>query len=49
MTRFGAQTLSDHAMQIVPIGGLFSASLIFSNLAYLTLSVPFIQMLKAFT
>ncbi|GAA6013185.1 hypothetical protein JCM10207_006198 [Rhodosporidiobolus poonsookiae] len=34
---------------IVPIGALFSASLIFNNLAYLTLSVPFIQMLKAFT
>ncbi|BGP27747.1 DUF250 domain containing membrane protein [Rhodotorula toruloides] len=34
---------------IVPIGGLFSASLIFSNLAYLTLTVSFIQMLKAFT
>lgn len=34
---------------IVPIGALFSASLIFSNLAYLTLSVSFIQMLKAYT
>ncbi|POY75547.1 hypothetical protein BMF94_1450 [Rhodotorula taiwanensis] len=34
---------------IVPIGALFSASLIFSNFAYLTLSIPFIQMLKAFT
>ncbi|GJN94420.1 hypothetical protein Rhopal_007500-T1 [Rhodotorula paludigena] len=34
---------------IVPIGALFSASLIFSNFAYLTLSVSFIQMLKAFT
>ncbi|KAM0753710.1 TPT-domain-containing protein [Meredithblackwellia eburnea MCA 4105] len=34
---------------IVPIGALFSASLIFSNLAYLTLSISFIQMLKAFT
>ncbi|GAA5892729.1 hypothetical protein JCM6882_000567 [Rhodosporidiobolus microsporus] len=34
---------------IVPIGALFSASLIFSNLAYLTLYVSFIQMLKAFT
>ncbi|KAL7006547.1 hypothetical protein EMMF5_003968 [Cystobasidiomycetes sp. EMM_F5] len=33
---------------IVPIGALFSASLIFSNMAYLTLSVSFIQMLKAF-
>lgn len=34
---------------IVPIGLLFSASLIFSNLAYLSLGVSFIQMLKAFT
>ncbi|GAA5833117.1 hypothetical protein JCM3766R1_001400 [Sporobolomyces carnicolor] len=34
---------------IVPIGALFSGSLIFNNMAYLTLSVPFIQMLKAFT
>ncbi|GAA5874934.1 hypothetical protein JCM16303_004948 [Sporobolomyces ruberrimus] len=34
---------------IVPIGALFSGSLIFNNLAYTTLSVPFIQMLKAFT
>ncbi|KAM0755807.1 TPT-domain-containing protein [Meredithblackwellia eburnea MCA 4105] len=34
---------------IVPIGALFSASLIFNNLAYLTLSVSFIQMIKAFT
>jgi len=34
---------------IVPIGALFSASLIFNNMAYITLSVSFIQMLKAFT
>ncbi|KAJ3023481.1 hypothetical protein HKX48_002908 [Thoreauomyces humboldtii] len=34
---------------IVPIGAFFSASLIFSNLAYLHLSVAFIQMLKATT
>ncbi|TNY21993.1 triose-phosphate transporter family-domain-containing protein [Rhodotorula diobovata] len=34
---------------IVPIGALFSGSLIFNNFAYLTLSVSFIQMLKAFT
>ncbi|GAA6064526.1 hypothetical protein JCM10212_004777 [Sporobolomyces blumeae] len=34
---------------IVPIGALFSGSLIFNNLAYTSLSVPFIQMLKAFT
>lgn len=31
--------------QIVPIGALFSGSLIFSNFAYLSLSVSFIQML----
>ncbi len=31
------------------IGALFSCSLIFSNMAYLTLGVSFIQMLKAFT
>lgn len=34
---------------ILPIGALFSGSLVFSNTAYLTLSVSFIQMLKAFT
>ncbi|ODN78955.1 hypothetical protein L202_04471 [Cryptococcus amylolentus CBS 6039] len=33
---------------ILPIGALFSGSLILSNYAYLTLSVSFIQMLKAF-
>lgn len=33
---------------ILPIGVLFSGSLIMSNTAYLYLSVPFIQMLKAF-
>jgi len=33
---------------ILPIGILFSGSLILSNKAYLHLSVPFIQMLKAF-
>ncbi|KAI6090050.1 triose-phosphate transporter family-domain-containing protein [Hypoxylon rubiginosum] len=32
---------------IVPIGAVFSLSLIFGNLAYLYLSVSFIQMLKA--
>jgi hypothetical protein len=31
---------------IVPIGASFSLSLIFGNLAYLYLSVAFIQMLK---
>ncbi|KAI0918719.1 hypothetical protein AcW1_009463 [Taiwanofungus camphoratus] len=34
---------------ILPIGILFSASLILSNTAYLYLSVAYIQMLKAFT
>lgn len=34
---------------ILPIGALFSGSLVLSNMAYLTLSVSFIQMLKAFT
>ncbi|KAI0032872.1 TPT-domain-containing protein [Vararia minispora EC-137] len=34
---------------ILPIGLLFSASLILSNSAYLYLSVAYIQMLKAFT
>jgi len=29
---------------IVPIGALFSASLCFNNVAYISLSVPFIQM-----
>ncbi|ORY35411.1 triose-phosphate transporter family-domain-containing protein [Naematelia encephala] len=33
---------------ILPIGALFSGSLILSNYAYLSLSVSFIQMLKAF-
>ncbi|WFD07358.1 hypothetical protein MVES1_002721 [Malassezia vespertilionis] len=34
---------------ILPIGALFSGSLVFSNMAYLSLNVSFIQMLKAFT
>jgi len=34
---------------ILPIGVLFSGSLVLSNTAYLYLSVSFIQMLKAFT
>lgn len=34
---------------ILPIGALFAASLIFSNYAYLYLSVAYIQMVKAFT
>lgn len=33
---------------ILPIGMLFSLSLIFGNLTYLYLSVAFIQMLKVF-
>ena len=33
---------------ILPIGVLYTASLVFSNLSYLHLSVSFIQMLKAF-
>lgn len=33
---------------IVPIGALFSASLIFSNLAYLSLSVSFVANGRAF-
>lgn len=40
-----AQMTWDRYMRnIVPIGALFSASLVFSNLAYITLSVSFIQM-----
>ncbi|TIB15518.1 hypothetical protein E3P92_01649 [Wallemia ichthyophaga] len=35
--------------KILPIGVFFSGSLIFSNTAYMYLSVSFIQMLKAFT
>lgn len=38
---------SSYMRNIVPIGALFSASLVFSNLAYITLSVSFIQMLVA--
>ncbi|TXT13771.1 hypothetical protein VHUM_01138 [Vanrija humicola] len=38
-----------YVKSILPIGVLFSGSLILSNSAYLTLSVSFIQMLKAFT
>lgn len=33
---------------ILPIGMLYTASLVFSNLSYLFLSVSFLQMLKAF-
>ncbi|GAA5984750.1 hypothetical protein JCM11641_002173 [Rhodosporidiobolus odoratus] len=35
--------------KIVPVGLLFSASLVLSNWVYLRLSVSFIQMIKAFT
>ena len=42
-------TLDRWYRNILPIGALFSASLILSNMAYLYLSVPFIQMLTAFT
>ncbi|KIJ36998.1 hypothetical protein M422DRAFT_34024 [Sphaerobolus stellatus SS14] len=35
--------------RILPIGALFSGSLVLSNTAYLYLGVAFIQMLKAFT
>lgn len=42
-------TMDRWTRNILPIGALFSGSLVFSNMAYLTLSVSFIQMLKAFT
>ncbi|KAM0753176.1 TPT-domain-containing protein [Meredithblackwellia eburnea MCA 4105] len=35
--------------KIIPVGVLFSASLVLSNWVYLVLSVSFIQMIKAFT
>ncbi|SCZ88513.1 BZ3500_MvSof-1268-A1-R1_Chr2-1g04459 [Microbotryum saponariae] len=35
--------------KIVPVGALFSASLVLSNWVYLRLTVSFIQMIKAFT
>lgn len=44
-----SMTSEIYIRSIIPIGILFSGSLILSNTAYLTLSVPFIQMLKAFT
>lgn len=37
-------TWDRYMRSIVPIGALFSASLVFSNLAYIDLSVSFIQM-----
>lgn len=42
-------TFDRWSRNILPIGALFSASLVTSNMAYLTLNVSFIQMLKAFT
>ncbi|EIW69573.1 hypothetical protein TREMEDRAFT_30762, partial [Tremella mesenterica DSM 1558] len=42
-------TRDTYFKSILPIGVLFSGSLILSNTAYLSLSVSFIQMLKAFT
>ncbi|KAH0835940.1 TPT-domain-containing protein [Lanmaoa asiatica] len=42
-----SQTMFMHS--ILPIGLLFSGSLILSNTAYLYLSIAYIQMLKAFT
>lgn len=42
-------TMDRWTRNILPIGALFSGSLVFSNMAYLSLSVSFIQMLKAFT
>ncbi|KAG7530729.1 hypothetical protein FFLO_04837 [Filobasidium floriforme] len=41
-------TREKYIRNILPIGVLFSGSLILSNMAYLSLSVSFIQMLKAF-
>lgn len=42
-------TYSLNRRAIVPIGVMFSLTLICGNLAYLTLSVSFIQMLKVCT
>ena len=42
-------TFQDIKTRIVPVALLFSISLIFSNKAYVYLSVSYIQMLKAFT
>ncbi|KAJ3019997.1 UNVERIFIED_CONTAM: hypothetical protein HDU68_010410, partial [Siphonaria sp. JEL0065] len=42
-------TFDVYKKAILPIGLFFSMSLVFSNSAYLYLSVPFIQMLKATT
>ncbi|KAI5476281.1 DUF250 domain membrane protein [Pseudohyphozyma bogoriensis] len=45
----GKMTKEVFIRKIVPIGVLFSASLVLSNWVYLRLTVSFIQMLKAFT
>ena len=42
-------TWNDVKTRIIPVAVLFSISLIFSNKAYIYLSVSYIQMLKAFT
>ncbi len=46
---YWASPLTKNSRAIVPIGIMFSISLICGNLAYLYLSVSFIQMLKVFT
>ncbi|GAA5945818.1 hypothetical protein JCM3775_006789 [Rhodotorula graminis] len=45
----GVMNLEAFLRKIVPVGFLFSASLVLSNWVYLRLSVSFIQMIKAFT
>ncbi|GAA5960767.1 hypothetical protein JCM21900_006864 [Sporobolomyces salmonicolor] len=45
----GAMNRESFLRKIVPVGLLFSASLVLSNWVYLRLSVSFIQMIKAFT
>ncbi|GAA5838950.1 hypothetical protein JCM5353_006819 [Sporobolomyces roseus] len=45
----GAMNREVFIRKILPIGFLFSASLVLSNWVYLRLSVSFIQMIKAFT
>ncbi|BGO91432.1 hypothetical protein NBRC10512_003092 [Rhodotorula toruloides] len=45
----GTMNRDSFLRKIVPVGLLFSASLVLSNWVYLRLSVSFIQMIKAFT
>ncbi|GAA6008158.1 hypothetical protein JCM11491_001905 [Sporobolomyces phaffii] len=45
----GAMNREVFIRKILPVGFLFSASLVLSNWVYLRLSVSFIQMIKAFT